>query len=105
MLKRISLFVLIIVQLIYGLALIPWYVVAQLTYSSFDPVVAAVETGRQWFLYGVLSLPLAPLLCSILGWISFGRRKYLGAIIWTSLPLLVALPVLFYLYRMMYGGF
>ena len=105
MLKRTSLIVLIIVQLAYLLALIPWYVVAQLTYSSFDPVVAAVETNRQWFLYGVLSIPLVPLLCSILGWISFWRRKYLGAIIWTILPLLVAMPVLLYLYHMIYGGF
>ena len=105
MLKRTALIVLIIVQLAYGFALIPWYVVAQLTYSSFDPVVATVETGRQWFLYGVLSIPLAPLLCSILAWISFWRRKYWGAIIWMMLPLLIAAPVLLYLYRIVYGGF
>lgn len=105
MLKRIALIILILTQLLYLAALVPWYIVAQLTYSSFDPVVANVETARWWFLYAVLGAPVIPLLFSLLGWIHFGRRRYWGAIIWMLLPVLVALPALAYLYPLLFRNF
>jgi hypothetical protein len=105
MLKRTSLIVLIFTQLLYLAALVPWYVVAQLTYSSYDPVAAAEDKLRQLFFYTIVLCPLAPLLCSLVSWVSFGRRKYGWAILWTIVPLLLASPVAIYLYYVWRRGF
>ncbi|MCX6043680.1 MAG: hypothetical protein NT075_01100 [Chloroflexi bacterium] len=105
MLKRTSLFLLILTHLLYLAALVPWYVLAQLTYSSYDPVAAAEDQMRQLFFYTIMLAPLAPLLAILLSWISFGRRKYGWAILWTLLPLLLASPAALYLYYMWRRGF
>jgi hypothetical protein len=105
MLKRTSLIVLILTQLLYLAALVPWYVLAQLTYSSYDPVAAAQDTYRQLFFYTVLLCPLIPLLCSLFSWVSFAWRKYGWALWWTLVPLLLASPVAAYLYYVWRRGF
>ncbi len=105
MLKRTSLLMLVLTQLLYLAALVPWYVIAQLTYSSYDPVAAAEDQMRQLFFYTIILCPLAPLLCSLFSWISFDRRKYAWAIFWTLVPSLLASPVAAYLYSVWRRGF
>jgi hypothetical protein len=93
MLRFFSLFILIIVQLLYLLALFPWYTVAQLSLRAFDPVNVGDEIEPWLFLGAILLSPLLPLVCSIAGWVNFRRRKYGWAIGWTLIPLLLVLAL------------
>ncbi|MDQ3247957.1 MAG: hypothetical protein M3Q45_02000 [Chloroflexota bacterium] len=104
MLKRTSQLTLLLTQLLYLLALVPWYVVAQLSYKAYDPVVMAEEIEPRLFLAAVFLLPLFPLICSLGGWISFRRRRYGWAIGWTAFPLLLAAALIVFLFYYTGGG-
>ena len=93
MLRFIALFILILVQLLYLLALFPWYTVAQLSLRAFDPANVADEIEPWLFLGAILLSPLFPLICSIIGWVNFRRQKYGWAIGWTLIPMLLVLAL------------
>ncbi len=93
MFRFIALFVLIIAQLLYLVALFPWYTVAQLSLRAFDPASVADQIEPWLFLGVILLSPLFPLVCSIAGWVSFRRHKYGWAIGWTLIPLLLGLAL------------
>ncbi len=75
-------------QLIGLLSLIPWLVMAGLSFMAFD----SGETPQAWLFVGtVLSYPLLPIGCSILAWVLWTFKKRRAALVATSLPFVIVL--------------
>jgi hypothetical protein len=82
-------------QLIGLLSLLPWLVFAAQAYTV---VTSGITSGLGPY-YAILAYPLLPVGLALLAWILFAARKDIGALVSSSLPLLVALPmVLYYVY-------
>lgn len=73
------------VALLFSLA---WLLMAGAALMGFT----SVDVLYQGFAWGVIaymvSYPLSLVLAIVLGWISFGRRRYRAALLWQSYPLL-----------------
>jgi hypothetical protein len=84
---------LIITQILAALSLLPWLIIAGLSLLAFDSgygLSALLFVGVIW-LY-----PLLPLGCAIRAWWLYQHGKLRGAIITTSIPLVVVLPLVLY---------
>ena len=84
---------LIITQILAVLSLPPWLIFAALSLLGFDSGYqpsAVLIVGAIW-LY-----PLLPLGCSILAWWLYRHGNRRGAVISTSVPLVVVVPLLLY---------
>ena len=85
---------LIISQLIGLLSLLPWLVIAGLSVMAFD----SGETAQAWAFVGAIwSYPVLPIGSAIVSWILYAMQKKRAALIVTSLPLLLAVPLVIYL--------
>lgn len=85
---------LIISQLIGLLSLLPWFVIAGLSLMAFD----SGGTAQAWAFAGAIwCYPVLPIGSAIVAWILFAVKKKRAALIVTSLPLLVAVPLVIYL--------
>lgn len=88
---------LIVSQLLQLLSLVPWLVIAGLSVMAFDSP-EAITSAQTWLFVGAIWLyPLLPIACAIIAWVCFARRRMRGALISTSLPLIIVLPLLAYL--------
>ena len=74
----------IVSQVISLLTLIPWLMIAGLSFMAFD----SGETAQAWaFVFIVLSYPLLPIGFSIAAWALWGFKKRRAALVLTTLPL------------------
>jgi hypothetical protein len=84
---------LIITQLLAALSLSPWLIMAGLSVLALDSgygLLAMLFVGIVW-LY-----PLLPLSCAIRAWSLYRHGKLQGALITTSIPLVLVVPLVFY---------
>ncbi len=79
---------LVISQAVYALSLIPWIVMAMMSFMAFD---SGVYLSNSLFVAAVWSYPLWLILFSALAWVSYKRGKNTPALIWTSIPMLIIL--------------
>ncbi|QSO51896.1 hypothetical protein JZ785_24525 [Alicyclobacillus curvatus] len=81
---------LIVFQVIYVLALIPWLLVTAMSPMLFDAGVTAVGIS---VIVILLSYPIAVLICSIIAW-RLRRRRKLVSVLVNLIPLLwvIAIP-------------
>ncbi len=85
---------LIISQLIGLVSLLPWLVIAGLSLMAFD----SGETAQALAFVGAIwCYPVLPVGSAIVSWTLYARQKQRAALVVTSLPLLVALPLVIYL--------
>ena len=85
---------LVISQVVGLLSLVPWLAVAGLSFMAFD---SGYSTGAAVFVGAVLCYPLLPIGAAIIAWVLRARRRDTAALVVTSLPLLVAVPLIGYL--------
>ncbi len=84
---------LIITQVLAILSLLPWLIFAGLSLLGFDSgyqLSAVLIVGTIW-LY-----PLLPLGCAVYAWWLYWHGNQRGAIMSTSVPLVVVMPLLIY---------
>ncbi len=88
------LFWLIVSQVLALGSLLPWFVVAGLSFMAFD-------SGFSWtallFVALVWSYPVFILICILVAWLLYRRSYHTGSLISTSIPLLIAVPLLGFL--------
>jgi len=75
-------------------SLVPWFVMSLLSVMAFDSgysTEAAVFVGVVW------GYPLLPIFAAITTWILVAQKRYRAAVIVTSIPLLIAMPLLAYI--------
>ncbi len=85
---------LIISQVLALLSLLPWLVIAGLSVMAFD---AGYSTEAVLFVGTIWAYPLLPLVCSGVAWILYVKHRTRGALIATSIPMLIVLPLMLYL--------
>lgn len=94
---------LIVSQLLGVLSLLPWLVIAGLSIMAFD---AGFSTEAVLFVGAIWAYPLLPIGCSILAWVWYAKGRMRRAVIATSVPMVIILPLLLYLvYMMAWGSF
>lgn len=96
------LFWLIVSQFLTLGSLLPWFVVAGLSFMAFD-------SGFSWagllFIAAVWSYPAFILICIGLAWLLYRQSYHTASLISTSIPLLVAVPLLGFLLYNVVGSF
>jgi hypothetical protein len=85
---------LIFTQLVALLSLLPWVVLAGLAVMAFD---SGVSWQALLFVGVIWGYPLVPIASAIIAWIAYFRGSSTTALISTSVPLLIALPLIIYL--------
>ncbi len=84
---------LIITQLLALVSLLPWLMIAGLAVMAFD-------AGFSWqalaFVGAVWAYPLLPLIASLIAWVAYARGNPTVALVSTSVPLLLAVPLAIY---------
>jgi hypothetical protein len=99
--RRRALLWLVASQALMLFSLVPWFIA-----SGFSLIGGAGgdQPGlARMILFVVWAYPLVPLVFSIAAWVAFARRKYRKAIVLTSIPLALTLPLLAYLGYMLTG--
>jgi uncharacterized membrane protein len=81
---------LIISQIIAALFLLPWVVVAGLSFMAFD---SGVSTGAVVFVSIIVAYPIVAIVCGIIAWLLYRSHKDKAAVIVTSLFLIY--PIMF----------
>ena len=92
---------LLVLQVIGCLPLIPWVVAAPLSFMAFD---SGVSNEATLFVGAVWCYPALPLGAALLAWILFALKKDRAALVVTSLPLLIVLPILAFIAYLGLGG-
>jgi hypothetical protein len=82
---------LVISQAVGLLSLAPWLLMAGLSTMAFD---SGYSTGAALFVGAVLSYPVLPVGAAIIAWVLFARRRDSAALVATSVPLVLALPLI-----------
>jgi hypothetical protein len=85
---------LVISQVVGLLSLVPWLAVAGISIMAFD---SGYSTGAELFVGAVWCYPLLPIIAAIVAWVLHARKRDRAALVVTSLPLLVAVPLIAYL--------
>ena len=85
---------LLVSQVLALLSLLPWLVIAGLSVMAFD---AGYSTEAAVFVGTIWAYPLLPLVCSIVAWVCYVKHRMRGAVIVTSIPMLIVLPLMLYL--------
>ena len=88
------LFWLIVSQFLALGSLLPWFVVAGLSFMAFDSGfswAAMLLVAAVWF------YPAFVLICIALAWLLYRQSYHTSSLISTSLPLLIAVPLLGFL--------
>jgi hypothetical protein len=98
--SRGALIWLIVSQVLAALSLLPWLLIAGLSVMAFD---AGFSTGAALFVGAIWAYPLLPLVCSVVAWVCYIKHRTRGAVIATSIPMLIVLPLLVYMLSMMAG--
>ncbi len=92
--RSIGALVYLIASQLVGLAsLLPWIVVM----SIMGPEEGA-SLPLTLFTAAVIAYPLLPIGCAVVAWLRWRRGRTLSAVLWTSAPLVVVLPVLLFLF-------
>ena len=84
---------LIITQILAALSLFPWLIIAGLSLLAFD---SGYRLSAILFVVFIWVYPLLLLGCAIQAWWLYRHGKVRGALITTSIPLAVVLPLVFY---------
>jgi hypothetical protein len=84
---------LIITQVLAALSLLPWFIMAGLSVLAFD---SGYGLSAVLFVAMVWLYPLLPLGCAVRAWSLYRHGKLRGAMITTSIPLVLAMPLVFY---------
>jgi hypothetical protein len=84
---------LILTQVLATLSLFPWLIIASLSLLAFD---SGYRVSAILFVVLIWLCPLLPLGCAIQAWWLYRHDKVQGALIATSIPLVVVLPLMFY---------
>ncbi len=84
---------LIITQVLAVLSLFPWFIIAGLSLLAFD---SGYRLSAILFVVFMWLYPLLPMGCAIRAWWLYLHGKVRGALITTSIPLVVVLPLVFY---------
>jgi hypothetical protein len=84
---------LIITQILAALSLLPWLVIAGLSLLAFD---SGEQLSAVLFVSVIWLYPLLSLGCAIRAWWLYRHGKLRGAVITTSIPLVVVLPLVLY---------
>jgi hypothetical protein len=88
-----AVFWLIITQILAALSLLPWLLIAGLSLLAFD---TGYELSAVLLVSVIWLYPLLPLGCAIRAWWLYRHGKLRGALITTSIPLVVVLPLVLY---------
>lgn len=87
---------LIISQGIMALSLIGWLFIAGLSFMVFD-APGSEKNRKLWaFVFTIWSYPILPIGCAIFAWIYWSRGEVTSAMIATSIPLILAIPLAMY---------
>jgi hypothetical protein len=84
---------LIITQLLGALSLFPWLIMAGLSVLAFD---SGYGLSAVLFVAAIWLYPLLPLGCAVRAWSLYRHGKLRGAMITTSIPLVLVMPLVFY---------
>jgi len=88
---------LVLSQLVLLFSLLPWFFLAA-------SAAGELEAGRDveaWAVAGpVFAYPLLLLLSLVIAWRAWSRRRSVAAVVWSLLPLLVAVPLITYILGM-----
>lgn len=84
---------LIITQVLAALSLFPWFIVAGLSVLAFD---SGYGLSAVLFVVLIWLYPLLPLGCAIRAWWLYRHGQQRSALIMTSIPLVVVLPLVLY---------
>ncbi len=84
---------LILTQVLATLSLFPWLIMTGLSLLAFD---SGYHLSAILFVVLIWVYPLLPLGCAIRAWWLYRHDKVRGALITTSIPLVVVLPLMFY---------
>lgn len=85
---------LIVSQVLAALSLLPWLLIAGLSVMAFD---AGFTTEAALFVGAIWAYPLLPLACSIVAWVFYMKHRMRGAVIATSIPMVIVLPLMLYM--------
>jgi len=89
---------LLISQLIYGVFLVVWLLVALMSFLMFDTPEALADPLTVFLFVVVWLYPLAVIGTIIASWVLYHKRKFKGAACIGLVPLLWLLPILFAYY-------
>ena len=84
---------LIITQVLAALSLFPWLIMAGLSVLAFD---SGYGLSAVLFVAAIWLYPLLPLGCAVRAWWLYRHGKQRSAVIASSIPLLVVLPLVLY---------
>jgi hypothetical protein len=84
---------LIITQVLAILSLFPWLIMAGLSLLAFD---SGYGPSAMLFVAVIWLYPFLPIGCAIRAWWLYRHGKLRGALITTSIPLVVMLPLVLY---------
>jgi hypothetical protein len=84
---------LIVSQVLYLLALLPWLIMAGFAFMMFD---SGFSVKALLFASGIWTYPLVALSCAILAWLLYGWGNTTGALVATSVPMLWGAPILLF---------
>src|SRR5687767_5935337 len=85
-------------QLLYLFSLIPWFVLAGLSLLAFDSAGSSEHWVPYAFVGAIGAYPLILLLCVVFAWARWRRGRTRAALVWGTVPLLLAGPVLVYMF-------
>jgi hypothetical protein len=84
---------LVVSQALGLLSLLPWMMFAGFSLMAFDS-----ESGPGWWLVGpIWGYPLLPIGTAIAAWLMLARGRIRTAVVLSSLPLLLVVPMLAYI--------
>ncbi|MBB4639318.1 hypothetical protein [Longimicrobium terrae] len=82
---------LIATQLISLASLLPWIVVA-----SFLEGAQSEPLWIKLIMAAVIAYPLLPIGCAVMAWIAWRRGRTRAAVLWTTAPLAIVIPILLF---------
>lgn len=85
---------LIISQLLELASLVPWLIIAGLSVMAFD---SGYSKAAVLIVAAVWGYPVLLLICAVAAWVAYRRGSTTVALVSTSVPLLLAAPLVGYL--------
>lgn len=92
--RVVALLTLIGSQLFCAASLLPWLVIAGLSFMAFDAPGSTANWEPWAFVAAVWSYPIWVALFAFSAWLLFAKRRYVAAVAMTSLPTLPGVAIL-----------
>jgi cytochrome bd-type quinol oxidase subunit 2 len=77
-------------------SILAWLLVAGFSFIASGPASGDAELFPRPLLWALWAYPVLPVVCSVAAWRAFRRRDVRRAVTWTSVQLVVILPMLAY---------